>query len=78
MGHYRRGNLLIICEKKNPEENLLHMANAKQLTLMGNGKGQPENVKNGSKIVVMWSIFPFPIHQGWTQMVAIICIAKSP
>ena len=37
------------------------MANAKQLTLMGNGKGQPENVKNGSKIVVMWSICSFAI-----------------
>ena len=47
------------------------MENAKQLTLMGNGKGQPENVKNGSKIVVMWSIFLFAIHN-------IICIAKSP
>ena len=29
------------------------MANAKQLTLMSNGKGQPEKVKNGSKIVVI-------------------------
>ena len=48
--------------EKNLEENLLHMANAKQLTLMGNGKGQPEKVKNGSKIVVMWSILPFAIH----------------
>jgi len=47
------------------------MANAKQLTLMDNGKGQPENVKNGSKIVVMWSILPFAIHN-------ITCIAKSP
>lgn len=60
--------------EKRLEENLLHMENAKQLTLMVNGKGQPENVKNGSKIillpfftfstiiVVMWSIFRFAIH----------------
>ena len=45
------------------EENLPHTAiNAKQLTFTNNDKGQLENVKNGGKIVVMWSLLPFALH----------------